>query len=267
MANRVDLKDVAFTPKVQNAIITAGSAYIYKLGTTTQASVYSSLTDASAETQPVSWNSAYGLQGFVAPGYYTVSAGNVTQDVFVRPPDHFRALDLGVCTLPRGLYDIKDDLAMTSGTVIFAKFEPVTAPFTANRIAVYFGDTEDVSITVSKAGIYSSDGTTLTRVIASAHTAANGATPSTRATYTITETTVSPGTEYWGAIILVASTAPSIMGVTPAAGGGITTYSALDSPANAKTLGSQTDLDATEAIAGTTASFSVPYMQLSYVAA
>lgn len=264
MAYRIPLKEVSFTPHLMEEIITQGNAYVYEVGTTTEASVYSSATDSSAETQPMSWNSAYGLEGYVDPGRYTVSAGGATQDVTVFSHDQrFKDYSLGYSSLPRGVYDVNYDYALTSGTVVFARIEPVVESFETNTLVVHFGNTADNSITTSKGGLYTSDGTTLTRVATSANDVSAGATADTRDAYTLSAAyTMTPGTEYWGAIIVVATTAPSVLSLSPTnfpVSGGISP-AATENPALAKTLGSQTDLDATEAISGTTATWVVPYM-------
>lgn len=268
MAYRNALKNVALTQHMVDAARTAGGAYVYNFDTTTEASVYSSAADTSAETQPMSYNDSYGLEGYVEAGRYTVSAGGVTQNVEVHNQIESTLMDpdLGVSTLPRGFYDINTDIVPSTGVAHFVKLQPVYTATAVDTFAIHTGATADNTITFSRCGLYTTDGTTLTRVALSAADATCGATASVRDTWTIVGEspatyTLQPNTDYYWAFLWTATTAPSIygMGLSPG-GAAVGAPTATQHPSRCYTIAAQTALDATETISGLTASFVIPYV-------
>lgn len=111
-----------------------------------------------------------------------------------------------------------------------------------------------MAITKIAAALYTTDGTTLTRVDAGADTTSGLLdTNNTRYEYALTLGTVvlNPGQVYYVGIIVDASTPGTMQGyVKPAS---IVTPTAEETPPPVYTLAAQTALDATEAISGLTA--------------
>ncbi len=119
-----------------------------------------------------------------------------------------------------------------------------------------------MAITDVRVGIYTTDGTTLTRVAVSA-LAASGVmdTANTRYEVPVVPATVilNPGQVYYVAYLSVATTAGSLQGWVEATN--IVSPVAADGPPPMYTLAGQTALDATEAISGLTASWDlVPHV-------
>lgn len=113
-----------------------------------------------------------------------------------------------------------------------------------------------MAITDVRVGIYTTDGTTLTRVAVSA-LAASGVmdTANTRYEVALVPATVilNPGQVYYVAYLVVAGTPGNLEGWVEATN--VVSPVVADGPPPMYTLASQTALDATEAISGLTASW------------
>ena len=266
---RAPLSGVYLPGKLREAIRLTGTCYVYTAGTTTAATVYGAESGAGTLTPPVVLNPATdAIRGYVEAGYYDLSAAGVTHRVQIGSNDrklsHLRNYSLGLSTLPDGYYSCNSDLVtLVSGTVIFAKLEPVLSTMSVDTISLIVGQTESGTETDQRVGIYSFDGTTFTRVGISGASTAMLETDDTLVPNTLASGpfTLSPGTDYWAAIISVATTAGTLVGfAAPKIGAATPPPSILEHPVPAYTLASQTALDATEAVSGMTASFTIPYM-------
>lgn len=266
---RAPLSGVYLPGKLREAIRLTGTCYVYAAGTTTAATVYGAESGAGTITPPVALNSGTNdIVGYVEAGYYDLSAAGVTHRVQVGSQDsklsHLRDYTKGLSTLPNGYYDCNSDLVtLTSGTVIFAKLEPVINTIDVDTISLIVGQTESATETDQRVGIYSFNGTTFTRVGISGASTAMLETDDTLVANTLASGpfTLSPGTNYWAAVLSVASTAGTLVGFAPTGIGAATPApSALEHPVPAYTLAGQTALDATEAVSGMTASYIIPWM-------
>lgn len=275
---RVPLNSVALPEPVLDEILSAGSAYVLAPNSSTESTVYADSSGTTALTQPID-HVRTGLRGFVEPGSYKIERRGryATVDLFGSESapssmNHHRDYSLGYCTLAGGFYAANtDNLALTSGTVIFSRLEPVRHSFTFNNFVIHVGQTESATETDQRIGLYTSDGTTMTRVAITAASTTLLETDDIRVASPLAssaEYTLVPGVTYWVAIISVATTAGTVVGLARTGIGAATeTAAATEFPTPAYTLGSQTALDATEAISGMTASWNVPLVYLTYVAA
>lgn len=282
---RSAIRNVVFPGRFEGEADRIGSFYVYQSGTTTEATVYQDATGTTALTQPIPFGYNRHINGFLEPGEYAFSAGAAGQAFTTsvgragNSVNHLLSDEAQLCTVPGGFYGCNTDtVTLTSGTVIFAKFPPLARPLTIAGLYTHTGATESATETDQRLGVYSSNGTTLTRVCLTAASTTlletddvqSGGNVTTDGTNATTVTLV-PGVEYWGAILSVATTAGTVNGLD-FEGIGVTTQTtetptAAVMAAPAKTLAGQTALDATEAISGTTASFIVPYIVASTTAA
>lgn len=282
---RAAIRNIVFPGRFQGEADRTGSFYVYATGTTTAATVYQDATGATTLTQPISFGYNRHINGFLEPGEYafapSASAPMFTTQVGAAytPANHLLS-ETAVSTVPGGFWGCNTDtVSLTSGTVIFAKFPFIHRPITVAGLYTHVGATESGTETDQRLGLYSSDGTTLTRIgLTAASTTLLetddvqvGGNFTTNGTDATTVTMV-PGTEYWGAIISVATTPGTVIGLD-LEGIGVTTQTtetptvAVLATAPARTLAAQTALDASEAISGTTASLIIPYIVASATAA
>lgn len=271
---RQNLAHINFPRKWRRFANDAGSFTVKDSGGTA-APVYASATGATEITGPYPFIYGGTPVGWLNPGRYTFtdSDGLFEWDYDVPGESaesdlrHFSDTSLGPRTIPYHLCN-SDLVTLTSGTVIFAKLEPVTTTTTVDTLTVVTGQTESATETDQRLGLYSSDGTTLTRIDQSAASTTLLDTDDTVVTAALAggNTDLSPGTDYYVAILSVASTAGTLVGWTPVGIGAATpALAATHAPLNAYTLGSQTALDATEAISGATASAIIPFAQATLV--
>lgn len=281
---RVPLKYIPLHPTVRGVADREGSIYVYNYGTTTATTVFQDSTGATALTQPITYSATRPTDGWVEAGEYTIATSSsiLKQDIDLQSGDglavstavnhHAPDQTLGVCTIPDGFYGCNtDQVTLTSGTVIFAKLPPIYRPIVADTFYTHVGATESASETDQRLGLYTSDGTTFTRVALTAASTTLLETDDVQVSGALTTNgtdaasyTLVPGVEYWAAILSVATTAGSVIG-RGLNGIGVTTTTtetptAATVPILAKTLAGQTALDATEAISGTTSSWIVPYI-------
>lgn len=235
----------------------------------TAAPVYDAATGSTTITGPYPFKFGGTPVGWLNPGRYIFSAGDhswthdVSGDNSESGVRHLSTPSLGPRTISYHLCNT-DNLALTDGTVVFAKLEPVEVATAVDTLTVVTGQTPSATETDQRLGLYSSDGTTMTRIDQSAASTTLLDTDDTVVTAALAagNTTLSPGTDYYVAILSDATTAGTLVGWSPIGIGAATpALAATHAPLNAYTLASQTALDATEAISGLTASAIIPFAQ------
>jgi hypothetical protein len=271
---RAPLSDVYLTSRLRGRINTLGTCYVYQPGTTTEASVYIDSSSATTITQPLSFNvSRDALPGWVEVGEYDLAAGGKTQPVEVTAGDTAAnvpsAVDswgdssLGAFNFPfRDINTVA--VASTDGTAMFVRLVP-RQKTTAAKVVVRSGSTAAGTITKTVCGLYTTDGTTLTRVAASTTNLTSSFLDSTNTRYaqalTAATNIVYPGTVYYVGLLVDATTAPTYQGWAKTAN--VVDPTAADAPPFMYTIAGQTDLDATEAISGLTAVYTgIPHVGL-----
>lgn len=181
--------------------------------------------------------------------------------------DHLIQPALGLHSLPGGIYGANtDNLALVSGRVVFARLPSPPTAKVITHIEAHVGQTESATETDQRLGLYRTDGTNLIRLGQSAASTTLLETDDIAVSAALsTEVLVDPDWTLWAAILSVASTAGTLVGFALAGIGAATEAPATTShPIRAYTLGSQTALDATEAISGMTATSNIPWLFARY---
>jgi hypothetical protein len=270
---RVPLSGVYLTGELKERIRLAGTAYVYQGGTTTAATVYAGETGTGTLTAPIDYlPSRDYLRGWVEPGEYTINQGGVSQTVDASAGDNFTSGPLGFDPLQDQElgcfnYSWRDintlAAATTSGTARFMRVVP-RSRITAGKVVSMSGSTAVATITATKVGLYTTDGTTLTRVAVSTTNLTSGLWDTTNTRYAqafSAGVVLQPGQVYYVGLLVVATTAGTFQGFAKTAN--VVNPTSADVPVPMYTLAGQTDLDATEAISGLTAAYdALPYVGL-----
>lgn len=175
--------------------------------------------------------------------------------------------DLGLHTLPMGFYGANsDNIALASGTVLFARLPPPPGVKTISHIHAHVGQTESATETDQSLGLYRKEGANLVRLgVSGASTTLFEVDDDPVNAELGTPVVVGPSDELWAAVLSVATTAGTLVGFALTGVGAATTKPATTShPIRAYTLAAQTALDATEAISGMTAVGYIPWLFAQY---
>lgn len=274
MANRVPLSNVVIPGAIQNYLIAEGTATLLA-SSGAAATVYASSTGTSTLTSTaVPYSRALGtLRGFVTPGEYTLRTASgfdwkfeaTPGDSLVGDPGLFAWEDPTLACMNFPYYQINSaSCTTTDGTAKFVRIRPKTH-ITAAKV-VSFSGTACATITATKVALYTSDGTTLTRVAINSTNTTSGLWDTNNTAYrqALNPATVvlEPGADYFVGMLVDAGTAGTHFGWvktsnTPA-------VAATEVLPPMYTLAAQTDLDATEAISGLTAAYDlVPWVAVT----
>lgn len=274
MANRVPLSNVVIPGAIQNYLIAEGTATLLA-SSGAAATVYASSTGTSTLTSTaVPYSRALGtLRGFVTPGEYTLRTASGFDWKFEATPGDSLVGDPGLYAWEDPTLSCQNfpymginsaSCTTTSGTVKFVRIRP-KSHVTAAKI-VSFSGTAIATITNSYVGLYTSDGTTMTRVAVNATNTTSGLWDTNNTAYrqALNPATVvlEPGIDYFVAMLVVATTGGTHFGFvktsnTPA-------VAATEVAPPMYTLAGQTALDATEAISGMTAAYDlVPWVAVT----
>jgi hypothetical protein len=239
-----------------------------------EATVYAAATGTTTVDNPVPYKTSRdALEGWVEVGEYALVAGGKTQYVDVNAGDNSSAAGslsslvdpaLAAMNFP---YNQINSIAVTGGdnVAIFVRVIP-QAKITAAKIVTNSGSTAAATITKTVVGLYTTNGTTLTRVAASTTNLTSGLWDTTNTRYAqalVPATTVlNPGQVYYVGLLTDATTANVFQGYSKTAN--VVVPTTAEAPPAKYTLAAQTDLDATEAISGLTAGFDlVPWVAIT----
>lgn len=257
-------------------------AYARRVGTVTiltasggAATVYSDSTGTGTITSTaVPFNAVLdSVEGWVEPGEYQVSVSGITQPVDVMagdglsiPPVQPTALLEPATSCQNFPYYQCNSIAATttSQTAKFVRIVP-QAEITAAKVVSASG-AAIVTITGSFVGLYTTDGTTLTRVAVNSTNTTSGLwdTANTMYRQALNPATVklSAGTVYYVGMLVNASTAGAHLGWVKVSNQA--DVAATEVPVPMYTLAGQTSLPTSQAIAGLTSAFNlVPWVAIT----
>lgn len=274
MANRVPLSNVVIPGAIQNYLIAEGTANILA-SSGAAATVYASSTGTSTLTSTaVPFNRSVGaLSGFVTPGEYTIRTASGYDwkfeagagDGIVGDPAMYAWEDPTLSTQNFPYMGINSaSCTTTSGTAKFIRIRP-KSHVTAAKV-VSFSGTAIATITNSYVGLYTSDGTTLTRVAVNATNTTSGlwdtANTAYRQALSPATTVLEPGIDYYVGMLVVATTPGSHFGFVKTTNTPAVAATEVNPPMY--TIAGQTALDATEAISGLTAVYDlIPWVAVT----
>lgn len=271
---RAPLSAVYITGPLKERIRRDVTCNVYLPGTTTAATVYAASTGTTTVSNPVTYvPSRDALLGWVDAGEYDLSAGGKTQPIEVTAGDSavgvpgafdtWQDESLGGFNYPfRDINSVA--IASTDNTAMYIRLVP-RFKTTAAKVVIRSGSTAAATITATKVALYSTDGTTLTRLAINTTNTTSGLLDSTNTRYAqaLNPATniVYPGVVYYVGVLVDATTAGTTQGWAKTAS--VVDPTAADAPPFMYTLAAQTDLDATEAIAGLTAVYTgIPHVGL-----
>jgi hypothetical protein len=269
---RAPLSDVFLQSRLRERIRTRGTCYVYYPGTTTEASVYTASTGTTTITQPLTFNVVRdALPGYVDVGEYDLSSGGKTQSVdvsagdaqtSVAPSDPFVDPSLTVFNFPYHQCTAVGASTTTSQTAKFVRIVP-TAKITAAKVLSVAG-TAIATITGSFVGLYTTDGTTLTRVAVNATNTSSGLWDTNNTAYrqalSPATNVLYPGQTYFVGMLVNATTAGTHAGYAKPSNMPALATTELGSPPM-YTLATQTSLPTSQAISGLTAAYDlVPWV-------
>lgn len=270
---RAPLSDVFIHGKLMERIRRDGTCTITKADASS-ATVYAGSSGATTVANPVPYKPSRDiLEGWVDAGEYALTAGGRTQFVEVTAGDNsLTAAPVGSLVDPALAamnfpYNQINSVAVTGGdnVAIFVRVVP-QAKLTAAKIVTNSGGTAAGTITKTVVGLYTTDGTTLTRVAASTTNLTSGLWDGTNTRYAQAlnpaTTVLNPGQVYYVGLLTDATTANTFQGYVKTAN--VVVPTTAEAPAGKYTLAAQTDLDATEAISGLTAGYDlIPWVAIT----
>lgn len=270
---RVPLRDVVLTDQFKGQARLEGAFYVYQAGTTTAATVYGASTGTTTVTQPVPYNDYVGQVGWVEAGEYTLSCRSFTMNVSCDGGDAVSAPTQAPFNTPllaaqNFPYNNINSMACTT-TSQLAKFVKVVPSATLASVGkvVSASGTAIATITGSFVGLYTSDGTTLTRVAVSATNTSSGLWDTNNTMYrqaiTPTTNTIYGNQTVYVGMLVNATTGGSHAGFVKTTNLPAIASTELSDPPM-YTLAAQTSLPASTAISGLTAAYDlVPWVALT----
>jgi hypothetical protein len=275
MPVRVPLSSVVLPPQLLSATSEGGSNYTVTVknpANSANATIWNASSGTGTITQPVAMiPGTFTLRGYVDEGIYTFNVQGYSAQLYVgggastaftpsSDPFHDPAT-----TVQNYSWALINSLAATttSQTIKFVHIVPRFAK-TAAKIVSMSGSTAAATITKTIVGLYSSDGTTLTKLDESTGNLTSGLWDSTNTIYrqalgTGTSVLV-PGQDYYAALLVNATTAGNHQGFVKVANVVSLAATELAIPPM-YTLASQTSLPSTQLISGLTAAFDlVPWV-------
>lgn len=274
MANRVPLSSVVVAPFMRDLIIQDNNTVSVLASSGAAATVYASSTGTSTLTSTaVGYDRGTGmLRGYVVPGEYSLSARGYVWYFEAGAGDGVVGLALDYAWEDPTLacmnfpFQAINSMAATSTdeTAKFVRIRP-KAHITAAKIVSASG-TAIATITGSFVGLYTTDGTTLTRVAVNATNTSSGLWDTNNTMYrqalSPATTVLQPGQDYFVGMLVDATTAGAHAGFVKTTN--MPDVAATEVLPPMYTLASQTSLPTSQAISGLTAAYNlVPWVAVT----